>query len=255
MDVKEFSTICVARRRNVGFITFDREASGNTITPAMVRECNSALDGFGEEVTVVVLRGGAATFCNGADFHGIAAASDSPDETSPEPLYELWTRLAFGDVVSVACVEGRANAGGIGFVGACDIVLAAETAEFGLSEMIFGLLPACVMPFLVRRVGWQRARYLTLMTRTFPAARALEWGLVDAMDQDIEGLLGRHLARLARLPRSGIRRFKRYMGCLERSIGDMRAEAIAFNREAFGDPASLSAIRGFVRDGKLPWES
>jgi len=62
----------------------------------------------------------------------------------------LWLRLATVRTVTISHVRGKANAGGIGFVAASDIVLADETAQFSLSELLFGLYPACVLPFLIR---------------------------------------------------------------------------------------------------------
>jgi len=53
--------------------------------------------------------------------------------------------------VVIAKVEGKVNAGGVGLVAASDIVVAHTQATFGLSEALFGLLPACVMPFLIRK--------------------------------------------------------------------------------------------------------
>ena len=248
-----YTSIALRQQGPVCFLQFTRPEAGNTINATLVRECLAALDALGPECTIVVLQGDAKTFCNGADFEAVQSASDA-SEHDPDALYRLWTRLAYGPFISVAVVEGRANAGGIGFVAACNIVLAGPQAQFSLSEMLFGLLPACVLPFLVRRVGWQRAQYMTLMTRAFDANQALQWGLVDALDERCEGLLGRHLSRLRCLPAPAIARYKRYLAALPEGIEAARELALATNREVFADRDNLDAIHRFVTQGRFRWE-
>ncbi|AKU21007.1 enoyl-CoA hydratase/isomerase [Massilia sp. NR 4-1] len=248
-----YSSIEVSRQGPVCLIQFAREAAGNTINATLVDECLAALDALDAGCTVVVLRGHASSFCNGADFAAVQAATDAREQ-APEALYALWTRLAYGPFVSVALVEGRANAGGIGFVAACNIVLAGPRAEFSLSEMLFGLLPACVTPFLARRVGWQRAQYMTLMTRAFDAPQALQWGLVDALDERCEVLLSKHLSRLRCLPAAAIVRYKHYLAELPAGIEAARPLALATNRAVFADPDNLAAIEQYVSHGRLRWE-
>jgi len=140
-------------------------------------------------------------------------------------------------------------------VAACDIVLADESAVFSLSELLFGLMPACVLPFLIRRVGFQRAHYMTLMTQPFSVQQAETWGLVDAWEAKSENLLRRHLLRLRRLSKTGIERYKRYMNVLDDSLHSQKADALAANLEVFSDSENLSKISRFVQDGTFPWET
>src|SRR3546814_2371237 len=116
--------------------------------------------------------------------------------SDPEAIYELCGHLAQERFCSITNVGGKANAGGVGFAAACDIVLADPSAEFSLSELLFALIPACVLPFLIRRIGFQKAHYMTLTTRPVPVRQALEWGLVDACDGNSEDLLDRKSTRL-----------------------------------------------------------
>ncbi len=249
IDVEFQGTVC--------FIQFNRPESNNTINARLVSECHAVLAQCEEQVSIVVLRGSPAVFCDGADFKGLAdelAAGGTPD-SEPESLYDLWLRLATGPFVTIAHVSGRANAGGIGFVAASDIVLAEEGARFGLSELLFGLYPACVLPFLVRRVGFQRAHYLTLTTQPITARQACEWGLVDAIDEQGHVLLRRHLQRLRRLSKAAIRRYKAYMQSLNRHLVDSRTLAVQGSREVFRDARNLQAISHYVATGVFPWEA
>jgi polyketide biosynthesis enoyl-CoA hydratase PksH len=251
-----YQTLAVALKDGICTVRLNRPSAGNAIDARLVEEFGEVLRSCAEEdqpspVTILVLEGSAEVFCTGGDFE--AAAADAP--VDPGPLYDLWLRMATGPFVSVSVVRGRANAGGIGFVAASDIVLADRTASFGLSELLFGLFPACVLPFLVRRIGVQKAHYLALTTRAVAAEEAAQWGLVDALDDQVEGLLRKHLLRLRHLGKPAIGRYKRYMAELAGDLERHRPAALAANRALFGDPEIRRNIRRYVDERKFPWES
>ncbi|HKD15239.1 MAG TPA: enoyl-CoA hydratase/isomerase [Candidatus Angelobacter sp.] len=251
-----YETIGVQFQESICFLQIDRPEANNTISDQLVAECNHVLDACDESVNIVVLSGSPEVFCFGADFKAIASASRKGDERNdgPGPMYDLWLRLATGPYVTIAHVRGKANAGGVGFVAASDIVLADVTAEFSLSELLFGLYPACVLPFLIRRIGFQRAHYLTLMTQPISAKQACEWGLVDAFESHSDLLVRRHVQRLRRLSKTATRRYKAYMSRISMPLQDLKLPAVAANREMFSDPENLRSITRYVEQGLFPWE-
>ena len=253
-----YKTIKVQFQESICYIQIDRPDANNTINGQLVAECNDVLSACEESATVVVLSGTPEVFCFGADFKAIAGASrlsvNRDPSDGPGPLYDLWQRLAAGPYVTISHVRGKANAGGIGFVAASDIVLADESAQFSLSELLFGLYPACVLPFLIRRVGFQKAHYFTLMTQPIAAKQACEWGLVDAFEPNSEALLRRHLQRLRRLSKIAIKRYKTYMNRISVPLQELRSPAVAANMEIFSDPGNLEAITRYVEQGVFPWE-
>lgn len=249
--ITQYQTIRVRFQEPVCFIQFYRPEDNNTINDQLLTECAQALREYQDTATVIVLEGLPEVFCFGADFK---ATTDTSEKLGPEPLYDLWMQLATGPFISVAHVRGKANAGGIGFVAACDIVIADDNATFSLSELLFGLLPACVMPFLVRRIGFQKAQYLTLMTRPVSVQQAHTWGLVDAFDAQSDDLLRTHLLRLRYLSRQGIQRYKRLMHSLY-DLSQSRSLAIDANREVFSDKDNLQRIERYVKTGLFPWQS
>lgn len=238
-------------------VQIHRPEANNTINELLVEECLDLLEQHGEEIRILVLEGLPEVFCFGADFQAIdkSVSSGSGKKSGTEELYDLWFQLATGPFISIAHVRGKANAGGIGFVAACDIVLADETAVFSLSELLFGLMPACVLPFLIRRIGAQRAHYMTLMTQPFTVQQVESWGLVDAWEAKSENLLRRHLLRLRRLSKTGIERYKRYRNRLDESLRSNKEAALAANHEVFSDSENLAKISRFVADGTFPWET
>ena len=251
-----YETIRVRFEGPVCTLQIHRPEANNTINELMAEECLDFLTSHRDSMRILVLEGLPEVFCFGADFQAIDENLSSGNEKggSPETLYDVWLQLATGPFISVAHVRGKANAGGIGFVAACDIVLADESAVFSLSELLFGLMPACVLPFLIRRMGFQRAHYMTLMTQPFSVQQAESWGLVDAREANSENLLRRHLLRLRRLSKSGIERYKRYMNVLNDSLRSRKADALAANLEVFSDRENLARISRFVADGTFPWE-
>jgi polyketide biosynthesis enoyl-CoA hydratase PksH len=252
----DYQTIQLEFQDSVCFLRLHRPDAGNTINERLVAECSHALERCEGTATVVVLSGSADVFCLGADFRGLneGFAAGRTQGDAPGPLYDLWLRLNDGPYVTVSHVQGKANAGGIGFVAASDIVLADEKAQFSLSELLFGLYPACVLPFLMRRVGFQRANYLTLMTRPITATQACEYGLVDAVDAGSEVLLQRHLNRLRCLTKPAIRAYKEFVRSVSAPLQSFKTAAVNANLKMFSDPVNQRAIADYVKHGVFPWE-
>ena len=256
VETRTHKTIKVHFQDSVCYLQIDRPEARNAINSQLIAECSEVLDACEEAATVIVLSGTPEVFCFGADFKSIAGgtASSYEEDGGPGPMYDLWLRMATGPYVTISHVRGQANAGGVGFVAASDIVLADETAQFSLSELLFGLHPACVLPFLIRRVGFQKANYLTLTTNPINAKQAQEWGLVDAVEANSEMLLRRHLQRLRRLSKTAIRRYKSYVSRIGPLLHEVKPAALAANVEVFSDADNLRAISRYVERGVFPWE-
>lgn len=253
----EWKTIKVRFEECVCFIQLNRPDAKNTINALMVEECNKAIDLCSSEIKIIVMEGLPDIFCFGADFNNEISvnANQQQEEYNPESLYNLWMKMANGPFVIIAHVRGQVNAGGVGFVAASDIVIADNSAVFSLSELLFGLYPAMVLPFLIRKIGFQKANYLTLMTKPVTVQKAYEWGLVDAYHEKSSNLLRKHLSRLKILPKEGIKNYKKYMGSLNNIILEAKKEAIKANIEIFSDPQNVKMIRRFVEKKIYPWEN
>jgi len=250
-----YETVKVRFENEICFLQLYRPDADNTINTRLVQECADVVRFCEEHAKVLVLEGLPEVFCWGADFREIAAGDGGGHERSPaEDLYDLWLSLAFGSFVSVAHVRGKVNAGGLGFVAACDIVLCADTVMFSLSELLFGLMPACVLPFLIRKVGLAKANFITLTTQPFTADQAVSWQLVDASAENSENLLRRHLLRLRYLPKPGVARYKGYLRNLDDILLASRDKAVVANQEVFSDEENLRKIARYVNTGQFPWE-
>ncbi|MBL4837426.1 MAG: enoyl-CoA hydratase/isomerase [Kordiimonadaceae bacterium] len=254
-DNTSFDTLKVEITNNICRVRFNRPEADNTINAQMVRDFDALLQTCEDKssaITILILEGAKDVFCAGGDFK---ATAEAPTAEDPEKLYGVWYRLATGPFLTISVVEGRANAGGVGFIVASDIVLASEAATFGLSELLFGLFPACVMPFLVRRIGFQKAHYLTLMTRPIGTIEAANWGLVDATSDQVDITLRQHLSRLKYLDKAAIANYKAYMAKGTDILKSWKPDALTANRKMFNDPSIQANIKRYVTELKFPWEA
>lgn len=256
MGSSDYTTVLVRFEDDIAYLRINRPEANNAINDLLIAEFSSALDECDARAKVVVVEGLPEVFCFGADFSEIQKSVDGDGKAQQDPrqMYDLWRRLATGPFVSIAHVRGKANAGGIGFVASCDIVLADSAAVFSLSELLFGLMPACVLPFLVRRVGFAKANYMTLTTQPVPVQLAHAWGLVDAFEDNSENLLRKNLLRLRRLNKKSVAAYKRYMSSIEGSLDASETKALAANRDVFSDVENLERISRYVKTGQFPWE-
>ncbi|OEI73469.1 enoyl-CoA hydratase [Bacillus subtilis] len=252
----DYQTVNVRIEQDICYLQLYRPKEKNTINDRMIEECHHVLDRYEESITLLVLEGLPDVFCFGADFQEMhdTMTRGQVRERNPERLYDLWLRLATGPFITISHVRGRVNAGGIGFVAASDIVLAERSAQFSLSELLFGVFPAAVLPFLIRRMGVAKANYLTIMTKSITAEQADAWGLVDAYEDNSQSLLRKHLLRLKPLTKRAIVRYKQYIHQLYIPLQEAKSLAVEANKEMFSDTQNLSGIFRYIETGKFPWE-
>jgi methylglutaconyl-CoA hydratase len=133
---------------------------------------------------VAVLAGNGPVFCAGADVGwmsrmiGYTQQENIEDATEMGRMFLALDRLP---IPLVGRVHGAALGGGAGLCAVCDIVVAAEDAQFGFTEVKLGIIPAVISPFVLVKIGRSAARELFLTGARFSAARAREIGLVHAV--------------------------------------------------------------------------
>lgn len=245
-------SVTLSIREAVGVLTFDRGPE-NTLTPQVVDEFGDAIAECEGRCVAVVVEGRPDVFCTGADFAQNADVDNA--DYDPEPLYQVWHRLAEGPFVSISHVRGRASAGGVGFVASSDIVIASSESTYALPELLFGLMPVMVLPFLIRRIGHQRASYLSLTTKPVTAETALTWGLADEVGYNSSAALARCLKRVSKIPLESVRQYKNYMSGQFTNLGTAKDRAVTINRSMFADPRVQARISQFVDHGLMPWEN
>ncbi|MEP9350419.1 enoyl-CoA hydratase [Xanthobacter sp. KR7-225] len=175
-----FKSIRAEVRGRVGWITLDRPEALNALNAAMVEEIARALAGFGgdPDIGCMVVAGSERAFAAGADIK--EAADRTYPETFLEDFLASWDAIARVRKPVLAAVAGYALGGGCEIVLMCDLVIAADTARFGLPEVKIGVMPgAGGTQRLARAVGKAKAMDLCLTGRMMDAAEAERSGLVS----------------------------------------------------------------------------
>jgi polyketide biosynthesis enoyl-CoA hydratase PksH len=240
------------------WITLCRPERANSITGKLVEELHACLDAAERmsECCGVVLQAEGGVFCSGLDF---AEASRSAGVVNHEGMQiseymRLLGRMASSSKVFVSLVEGKVIAGGVGLVAASDYVVAGSRAEFSLSEALWGLLPCCVLPYLIRRVGFQKAYVMTLTTRVVPALEALDIHLVDELSEAPFESLRKLLLRLKVLQGETVSELKAYFRKLWMITPDVERLAVQEITRLAEKPAVRENLRRYLERGTFPWE-
>jgi methylglutaconyl-CoA hydratase len=182
--------------RGVETVTLDRPDVRNAFNDEVIAELTAVFLELGkrDEVRCVVLAGNGPAFCAGADLNwmkrmaGYTREENLADASGLARMLEVIWRCP---KPTIARVHGDTYAGGLGLVAACDIAVAAETAQFCLSEVKLGLIPATVSPYVLRAMGTRASHRWFLTAERFGAAEAHRVGFVhevvaaDALDAKV----------------------------------------------------------------------
>ena len=171
--------------------TLNRADKRNAIDTAMIAALLSALEraDLDAGVRVVAVRGAGRDFCAGMDLNELLASSDHTLEENRRAALqfaEIFVRMRRLPKPVVAVVQGRALAGGCGLATACDLILAAESAQFGYPEVQRGFVPAIVMTMLRRTVGEKIAFDLATTGRLLDGTEAAALGLASRVYEDAD---------------------------------------------------------------------
>jgi enoyl-CoA hydratase/carnithine racemase len=176
-----YRTILVEDAGPIGRLTLNRPDKRNPIGPATCGELVHALAALGAraEVRVVILTGAGAAFSAGGDLAMRQAGAGDAPAIPPASLVDLLLAMHGLGKPIVAMVNGPALAGGLGLMVACDLVVAADSAVFGTTEIAVGLWPMMITAEITRSVGRKKTLEMMLTGRKLDAAEALACGLVN----------------------------------------------------------------------------
>jgi methylglutaconyl-CoA hydratase len=161
----------------------NRPGEHNALNRQLVGELTSTFRMLAErqDIRVIIFTGNGRSFCAGADLKGTQATADAGYDRAlqdGQKIYDLMAAVDSCPIPVIARVNGSAIGGGMGLVSCSDIVVAADRAKFGFSEVRLGLIPAVISPFVLSRIRASQARELFLTGERFDARRASEIGLV-----------------------------------------------------------------------------
>ncbi|WP_137123918.1 enoyl-CoA hydratase/isomerase family protein [Roseomonas sp. HF4] len=257
-------TVLLTREGPVARLTLNRPARRNAMNGAMGEALDAALDELAVDrsLRVVVMSGAGGHFCAGLDLTEVGSQADEAERLAAAQdrnrrAGERFVRLAALPQVVVAAIEGAAHAGGLGWVCAADIAIASSDARFCAPEVRRGLVPAQILPWLVRRMGRSAATRMVLRADVIDAAEAGRLGLVQQVVADraaLDAAVGAVVADIAEGAPLALAETKALIAALGplSPVGYAEAGAQAFARCAAGEEAR-EGIAAFREKRKPRW--
>ena len=169
--------------RGVATVTLNRPEVGNAYDGALILGLHDAMTALGAEksLRLVVLKGAGKQFQAGADLtwlNAVRTGSHEENVRASRATAEAVDRLNRLPVPTLALVQGFCVGGGTGVLAACDVVIAADTAKFAISEVRWGLTAAIIIPQLNDAISARQVRRYALTSERFDANEARRIGLV-----------------------------------------------------------------------------
>ncbi|MGB0129603.1 MAG: enoyl-CoA hydratase, partial [Rhodocyclaceae bacterium] len=229
-----FDHIVVEIRDKVGLIRLNRPKQMNALNDALMDELGAALDAFESDASIgaIVITGSEKVFAAGAD---IAAMKDwgYMDVYKSDYITRNWERVKTCRKPVIAAVAGYALGGGCELAMMCDIILAADTAQFGQPEIRLGVVPgAGGTQRLPRAVGKAKAMDLCLTARMMDAVEAERAGLVSRV-VPAEKLLDEALAAAQKIAGFSLPIVMMIKESVNRAYESSLAEGLLFERRTF----------------------
>ena len=185
-DRAEADTVSVTVEDRIAWVTFNRPEKRNCMNPKLNRQMKRVLEEleFRSDVGVVVLGGEGSAWSAGMDLKeyfreneekGLGAIRQAQREA-----YGWWDRLRWFEKPTIAMVQGWCFGGAYGPLFACDLAVAAADAQFGLSEINWGILPGGgASKIIAELTTFRNAMYHAMMGENIDGTKAAEWGLVN----------------------------------------------------------------------------
>jgi methylglutaconyl-CoA hydratase len=194
------TTLDIRRDGPVARVWLNRPDVRNAFNDGVITELRETFTALGADgsLRAIVLGGHGKAFCAGADLAWMRAMADyswEQNRADAQALADmLWTVYSC-PVPVVGRIHGDCYAGGVGLAAVCDVLVAADAANFCLSEAKLGLLPATISPYVVRALGEQASRRYLVTAERFSAAQAQALGFVhevcaaDALDAKVDEIV------------------------------------------------------------------
>jgi trans-feruloyl-CoA hydratase/vanillin synthase len=183
---QEADTVSFTVAERLAWVRFNRPEKRNCMSPKLNRQMLRVLEQleFREDVGVLVLSGEGTAWSAGMDLKEYFRETEAQGlvgvRQSQREAYSWWRRLRWYHKPTIAMVNGWCFGGAYGPLFACDLAFAAEDAQFGLSEINWGILPGGGATKIARELlSYRRAMYHALTGETIDGRTAAEWGLVN----------------------------------------------------------------------------
>ncbi|HEX5083287.1 MAG TPA: enoyl-CoA hydratase-related protein [Blastocatellia bacterium] len=252
--MSQYTEIVYEVKNNVAFVTLNRPDKRNALNDRIVAELRGAMieAEADDQSRVVILRGAGKDFCAGADLAQIeksAQASVLENLEGASRMADLFLTMRGLKKPVIAAVHGRALAGGAGLASACDLVIAARSAQFCYTEVRIGFVPAIVMSIARRNLGEKRAFEILATGKAFSADEAAVIGFINRVcdDADFESEVEKYAAEISQLSASALMLTKRLFYQIDSMSFEQAIRAgVDLNIIARQTPDCQDSIRKFL---------
>jgi methylglutaconyl-CoA hydratase len=182
--MKTYTTIEFEQIGPVGTVWLNRPDIHNAFNEVMIGELLDVFTAVNhlDDLRIVLLRGRGKSFCAGADLNwmrGVAAYGYEQNLKESLQLSDCMFAIYSCKKPTLAVVHGAAIGGANGLLAACDLAYCEDNTVFSLSEVKIGIVPACISPYVIKRVGEANARELMLTGQRVKGPIAEKKGLVN----------------------------------------------------------------------------
>jgi methylglutaconyl-CoA hydratase len=239
----------------VARLTLDRPAKRNALSPELIMLLEAALDRAAADpsVRVVLLTGAGPDFCAGLDLAELGQQDTMAYLAGAERVAGLYRAVRRTPHPVIAAVRGRALGGGFGLATACDLVLAAESAQFRYPEVNLGFVAAIVAALLRRSLGEKQAFELLARAEPLSAPEAVRLGLVNRVypDGTFRENVEEYVKELAGKSASALALTKGLLYHIDgMSLESALQSGVFVNALARSTPDAMRGIERFLRKGK-----
>ena len=258
-----YNTLLVEHDDGVLTVTLNRPEVHNAFNDELIAE---AIDLFSnidaDAARVVVLKGTGKNFCAGADLHWMSRMVSYTREENVRDsslLAKMYALINECPLPVVGRVHGAAIGGGVGLVSVCDVAIALTNAQFGLSEVKLGILPAVISPYVISKIGATHARALFLTGERFDAERAQRIGLVHRVVESEAELDAAVYETVTQLKTSGPEAVRECKKLISYVASHELADAIPYTIDAIAtrrvSEEGQEGMKAFLNKGLASWVS
>ncbi|MBX5487793.1 MAG: enoyl-CoA hydratase family protein [Mycolicibacterium hassiacum] len=242
----------------VARLTLDSPHNRNALSAELVEQLHQRLtDAVADpEVRAVVLDHTGGTFCAGADL-GQAAGGDAEQalRANAVQMARLLRRILELRVPVIAAVDGHARAGGLGLIGACDIVVAGPASTFALTEVRIGVAPSIISLTLLPKITARAAGRYFVTGERFGPAEAVQMGLVTVAADDVDAAVAALTDAIAKGSPQGLAAAKALTtASILRGFDEHADELARQTVELFSSAEAREGMRAFLEKRPPRWQ-
>ena len=256
-----YQTIKTEASDGVFTCTLNRPEVRNAFNAEMISELTDCARNLQESTRVFVLRGEGPVFCAGGDLRWMQRSLEMDREQNREDarkLAAMYFALDRLPVPLIGVIHGAAYGGGAGLVSVCDYAIAVEGTQLSFSEVRLGIVPACISPFVLRKIGPGHARALFTTAERFDTDKAFHVGLIHQIAPNLaaaDASLATRIGNIVECGPNAIRHTKNLLFDLLFSSSDEEQLHTAANllAEVRVSEEGQEGLRAFLQKRKPTW--